>query len=198
MNKWTEGKRRGGKIRRKEKRGRRRRRWRGAEEEEGSKKGRSEKAGEEEGVTGGLPARLWEMLMMLRTVRPRLEVKDTQVPACRRTGLGLPVGHGNQFRLVVSWFMRRVRFSMLPGICSQESRLRVAGDCRRQETGPPEQKLVALEPCPPPPFSEAHLSSLLPHPTLIVLFCPWRSVSAAVQPGRPYLSVGTTQGSFLI
>ena len=97
---------------------------------------------------------------------------------------GLPVREEGQ--------VQGVARHLQPGVKAQGR-----GDCRKQETGPPEQELVALEPSPPPPSSEAHLSSLLPHPTLIVLFCPWRSVAAAVQPGRPYLSVGTTQGSFL-
>ena len=71
--------------------------------------------------------------------------------------------------------VQRVARHLQPGVKAQG-----CGDCRRQETEPPEQELVALEPRPPPPFSEAHLSSFLPHPTLIVLFCPWRNVAAAV------------------
>jgi hypothetical protein len=97
------------------------------------------------------------MLTMLRTVWPRLEVKDTQVPACRRTGLGLPVGHRNQFRSVVSWFMRRVRFSVLPGICSQESRFRVAGTAGGRRQDPQNRNLwpwsLALLPHFPKPIS---------------------------------------------
>lgn len=81
------------------------------EREEEKKKGRRE-----EGRTGGLPAHLWDMLTMLRTARFRLEVKDTRDPARRRMGLGLPVGHRNQFRLVVSWLVRRVRFRVSPGV----------------------------------------------------------------------------------
>lgn len=108
-------------------------------------------------MTGGLPAHLWEMLTMLRTVRPRLEVKDTQVPARRRTGLGLPVGHRNQFRLVVSRFVRRVRFRVSPGICSRESRLKVAGTAGGRRQDPRSRKLwpwsLALLPHLPKPIS---------------------------------------------
>lgn len=39
--------------------------------------------------------------------------------------------HRSQFRLVVSWLVRKVRFSVLPGICSQEFRSRVLGTVMR-------------------------------------------------------------------
>ena len=87
------------------------------------------------GRAGWLPAHLFEMLRMLRTAWPGLEVRDTCVPGCRRMGLGLPAGRRNQFRLVVSWLVTRVRFSVLPGICTWEFRLSVPGTVGRQEAG---------------------------------------------------------------
>lgn len=83
------------------------------------------------------------MLKMLRTVCPWLEVRHPCVPGCRRTGLGLPVHCRNQFRLAISWLVRRVRFSVSPGICSEVFRLRVPGTAGRQKTGL-EQELAAL------------------------------------------------------
>lgn len=136
--------------------------------------------------------------MMLRTARPGLEVRDTRVPAHRRTGLGLPVRHRNQFMLVVSWLVRRVRFRVLPGICSQELRLRVAGTAGDRGQGAAGAGTCGLwcgQAVSPAPSSEAYSSSHPPLLTFLVLFCPWRSVAAAIQPGRRYLSVGTSWGS---
>lgn len=138
------------------------------------------------------------MFMMLRTARPGLEVRDTRVPAHRRTGLGLPVRHRNQFMLVVSWLVRRVRFRVLPGICSQELRLRVAGTAGDRGQGAAGAGTCGLwcgQAVSPAPSSEAYSSSHPPLLTFLVLFCPWRSVAAAIQPGRRYLSVGTSWGS---
>lgn len=113
------------------------------EEKEGEKEEEEEeRKAEQEGRTGWLPSHLWEMLKMLRTAWLWLEVRYTCVPGCRRTALGLPVCCRNQFRLAVSW-LRGVRFSMLPGVCSEVFKLRVPGTAGRQETGL-DQELTAL------------------------------------------------------
>lgn len=80
---------------------------------------------------------------MLRTAWPWLEVRDTCVPGCRQMGLGLPVRRRNQFRLVVSWLVRRVTFSVLPGTCSQVFSLRVPGTEGGRRQGLLGQELVA-------------------------------------------------------
>lgn len=130
---------------------------------------------------------------MLRTTWPGREVRDTRDPGCRRTGLGFPVRHRSQFRSVVSWLVRKVRFSVLPGICSQEFRSRVPGTAGWQETGGPWQAQRPSGQLSVTPSSSSEPVS--PHPSALlawfVLFCSWVRVATAAHPGRPYLSLGT-------
>lgn len=74
---------------------------------------------------------------MLRTAWPGLEARDTCVPGCRRMGVGLPAGRRNQLRFVVSRLLTRVRFRVVPGVCTQEFGLSLPGTAGRQEAGAP-------------------------------------------------------------
>lgn len=96
------------------------------------------------GRAGWLPAHLWETLRMLRTASPGLEARDTCVPGCRRMGVGLSACRRNQFRLVVSRLLTRVRFRVVPGARTQEFGFSLPGTAGRQEAGAPYSRMEAL------------------------------------------------------